>query len=137
MKRRKIGEGGDDDGEGKQVLRTRDCLTSSYFLDDTKCIESCYPDYTLEDLMGTKNPSENIRIINGSNAREGFVKVKRDKDWGLICYVNQFIVTLICHEFGFQSGRFLRYEDGKSRPFCRSSYILPKFRYRFSGFLSV
>ncbi|XP_028407122.1 antigen WC1.1-like [Dendronephthya gigantea] len=79
-----------------------------YFLRDTSCVDSCYPDRTLEDLMRNKPPAS-VRLINGSNPREGFIQLKKnDGAWGNICYMNIFVRNLVCQELGFQSASILR-----------------------------
>ncbi|CAB4037707.1 deleted in malignant brain tumors 1 -like, partial [Paramuricea clavata] len=84
-----------------------------YFLRGSTCVETCYPDHTLEDLMGGETPSGNIRLVNGSNDREGFIQMRTKSQnnykWGIICNTNQVITTLVCQELGFQSGSLVRY----------------------------
>ena len=65
--------------------------------------------------MNVEKSSGNVRFVNGSNSQEGFVQVKKSKEWGVICYSNHFVMNLVCQELGFQSAKSVIYStlDGK------------------------
>lgn len=77
------------------------------FLGGTSCVEGCYPDHTLEDLMKAEKPSAKVRIENGSDAQHGMIKVSMDGVWGFVCYATRFIANLVCQELGYESGIML------------------------------
>lgn len=78
------------------------------FLGDTSCVESCYPDHSLEDLMAAEKPSGKVRVANGSDDRDGMIEVLVDGVWGIVCYANRFIANLVCQELGYESGIILK-----------------------------
>lgn len=58
---------------------------------------------------GHGNTALNVRLVNGSSS-VGFVQVKKDGEWGILCNINAYSSTLACQELGFQSGVFVRFE---------------------------
>lgn len=78
------------------------------FVGDTSCVESCYPDHTLEDLMIAEKPSGKVRIRNGSGDGNGMIEVSVDGVWGIVCYANRFVANLVCQELGYESGTILK-----------------------------
>ena len=78
--------------------------------------------------MNVEKPSGNVRFANGSNGQEGFVQIKKNKEWGVICYGNPFIINLVCQELGFQSAKSMKYglRDGKLKSIVYSilSFLL-------------
>ncbi len=71
---------------------------------NTSCVGTCYPDHTLEDLMNAEKPSGNVRLANGSNSLEGFIQIKKNNEWGVLCYASGFVPNLVCQELGYQGG---------------------------------
>lgn len=77
------------------------------FLGGTSCVEECYPDHTLEDLMKAEKPSGKVRIVNGSDGQDGMIEVSVNGVWGIVCYANWFAANLVCQELGYESGSVL------------------------------
>ena len=94
-------------------------------------MEKCYPHHALEDLVTNEVPETRVRLINGSNPREGFIQFKTDDGkWANLCYANRFMANLVCQELGFQNSRSTRYK-GVDR--CKFN-LMPNFvieKYRF------
>lgn len=87
-------------------------------------MDTCYPDYSMEDL---EKPSVEIRLVNGSNNREGFILVKKENRLGILCTTNYFVIDLVCQELGSQSGRLIRHGNYYGKCKCKIFYTVRKF----------
>ena len=83
------------------------------FSGNTSCVGTCYPYHKLEDLMNAEEPSGSVRLVNGSKSLEGFIQIKKNNEWGVVCYANAFVSNLVCQELGYQGGTFVRFDDGE------------------------
>lgn len=77
-------------------------------LGDTSCVDTCYPDHSLEELVRNKVSETTVRLTNGSSPLEGFIQLKKDDKWVDICYANVHVCNLVCQELGYHSGRLVR-----------------------------
>ncbi|XP_028406851.1 uncharacterized protein LOC114529293 [Dendronephthya gigantea] len=88
-----------------------------YFLRDTSCVDTCYPDRTLKDLEQGQESSRRVRLMNGSNPEEGFLQFKMDDgEWVDVCYARFYALNLACQELGFQSGLRVEHKYGDNPP---------------------
>ena len=70
-----------------------------FFSEGELCVDDCYPEHKLSDLIKqTKKPS--IRLINGTRNHEGFVEIFRDGQWHPLT-LGRFEANIVCQELGF------------------------------------
>lgn len=65
-------------------------------------MDSCFPDYSLDDL--TKTSHRNVRLVNSSSSYEGQLMVKHQGKWGYMCELTAYQVKIVCQELGYVSG---------------------------------
>ena len=68
-------------------------------------MDDCFPDFTLEDLLGTMGPiDQNIRLVNGSERNEGQLEVLVERNWARVCTLTSFQASMGCQQLGYEGG---------------------------------
>ena len=67
-----------------------------------ECVDDCYSDYSLTELIKLDQSSQNVRLVNGSSSYEGVVEAYHGEQWAGFCSLTYFQANLVCQELGYE-----------------------------------